>query len=67
MKQIIPYGKQDITKEDIASVSKALRSDYLTQGPLILDFEKKFASYIGSKYAVAVSNGTAALHLSTLA
>ena len=67
MKQIIPYGKQDITKEDIASVSKALQSDYLTQGPLILDFEKKFASYIGSKYAVAVSNGTAALHLSTLA
>lgn len=67
MKHIIPYGKQDITNEDIAAVSKALQSDYLTQGPLILDFEEKFANYIGSKYAVAVSNGTAALHLSTLA
>ena len=67
MKHIIPYGKQDITNEDIAAVSKALQSDYLTQGPVILDFEEKFANYIGSKYAVAVSNGTAALHLSTLA
>ena len=67
MKHIIPYGKQNITNEDIFVVSKALQSDHLTQGPLILDFEKKFAKYVGSKYAVAVSNGTAALHLSTLA
>jgi UDP-4-amino-4,6-dideoxy-N-acetyl-beta-L-altrosamine transaminase len=63
----IPYGKQYISKEDIDSVVNALQSDYLTQGPYILEFERKFANYIGSKYAVAVSNGTAALHLSTLA
>jgi UDP-4-amino-4,6-dideoxy-N-acetyl-beta-L-altrosamine transaminase len=64
---IIPYGKQNITKEDIDSVIAALQSDYLTQGPKIKEFEDHFANYIGSKYAVAVSNGTAALHLCTLA
>jgi hypothetical protein len=48
-------------------VVESLNSDYLTQGPLINDFEQKFAKYIGCKYAVAVSNGTAALHLCTLA
>lgn len=63
----IPYGKQDITDEDIQAVVKALRSEYLTQGPLISEFESKFADYIGSKYAVAISNGTAALHLCALA
>lgn len=67
MKKIIPYGKQNITKEDIQAVGKALKGDFLTQGPTILEFEKAFAAYIGCKYAVAVSNGTAALHLSTLA
>lgn len=67
MGNIIPYGKQDITDEDIQAVVKALKSDYLTQGPLISEFESKFADYIGSKYAVAVSNGTAALHLCALA
>ncbi len=64
---IIPYGKQNITEEDIESVVIALRGEYLTQGPKILEFEKLFANYVGSKFAVAVSNGTAALHLSTLA
>lgn len=64
---MIPYGKQNITEEDIKVVSEALKADFLTQGPKILEFEKLFANYIGSKYAVAVSNGTAALHLSTLA
>jgi UDP-4-amino-4,6-dideoxy-N-acetyl-beta-L-altrosamine transaminase len=64
---IIPYGKQNITKEDIDFVIQALKSDYLTQGPRIKDFEVKFAEYVGSKYAVAVANGTAALHLCTLA
>lgn len=67
MKQVIPYGKQSITDEDIIAVSKVLSSDYLTQGPIILEFEIEFAKYIGSKYAVAVSNGTAALHLSAIA
>jgi dTDP-4-amino-4,6-dideoxygalactose transaminase len=66
-KTIIPYGKQNITKEDIDEVIAALQSDYLTQGPRIKEFEDHFANYVGSKYAVAVSNGTAALHLCTLA
>jgi len=64
---VIPYGKQHITEEDIAEVTKTLRSDFLTQGPKIKEFEEKFAEYIGVKYAIAVSNGTAALHLSSLA
>ena len=63
----IPYGKQHITEDDLAAVAKALQSDYLTQGPTIKLFEDAFASYVGAKYAVAVSNGTAALHLSALA
>jgi UDP-4-amino-4,6-dideoxy-N-acetyl-beta-L-altrosamine transaminase len=63
----IPYGRQNITEEDIRSVIDVLKSDYLTQGPKIAEFENGFAEYIGCKYAVAVSNGTAALHLSALA
>jgi len=63
----IPYGRQNITEEDIQAVVEVLRSDYLTQGPKITEFENAFASYIGSKYAVAVSNGTAALHLCAIA
>jgi hypothetical protein len=63
----IPYGRQYITAEDIQAVVTTLTSDYLTQGPRIAEFEENFAAYIGSKYAVAVANGTAALHLCTLA
>jgi len=63
----IPYGRQNITQEDINAVIEALQSDYLTQGPKIAEFESAFADYIGVKYAVAVSNGTAALHLCALA
>ena len=63
----IPYGKQNITTEDIQAVVEALKSENLTQGPKIKEFEEAFAKYIGSKYAVAVSNGTAALHLNALA
>ena len=63
----IPYGKQNITKEDINAVIAALQSDYLTQGPRIKEFEDQFANYVGSNYAVALANGTAALHLCTLA
>lgn len=62
----IPYGRQNITKDDIQAVVKTLRSNFLTQGPKIVEFEEAFAAYVGSKYAVAVSNGTAALHLSAL-
>ncbi len=63
----IPYGRQHITDEDIKAVNDTLQSEYLTQGPKILEFEQVFSQYIGCKYAVAVSNGTAALHLSALA
>lgn len=66
-KQPIPYGRQHITDEDITAVTEALQSDYLTQGPRIAEFEKVFAEYIGCRYAVAVSNGTAALHLCAMA
>jgi len=63
----IPYGRQDIRPEDLEAVGASLQSDYLTQGPKIAEFESAFAAYIGSPYAVAVANGTAALHLSVLA
>ena len=63
----IPYGRQNITDEDIQAVNDVLRGDFLTQGPQIKLFEEAFAEYIGAKYAVAVSNGTAALHLCALA
>ncbi|MPR35422.1 UDP-4-amino-4,6-dideoxy-N-acetyl-beta-L-altrosamine transaminase [Salmonirosea aquatica] len=63
----IPYGRQHITEQDIAAVVEALHADYLTQGPRIAEFEAKFATYVGTQYAIAVSNGTAALHLCTLA
>src|SRR6056300_772530 len=63
----IPYGRQNITEADLKAVNEALHSDYLTQGPTIGDFENDFAHYVGSKYAVAVSNGTAALHLCAMA
>jgi UDP-4-amino-4,6-dideoxy-N-acetyl-beta-L-altrosamine transaminase len=65
--KIIPYGRQDIRQEDIEVVIETLKSDYLTQGPRIAEFENNFAKYIGARYAVAVANGTAALHLCTLA
>lgn len=64
---MIPYGRQDITVEDIRTVEEVLRSDFITQGPKVEEFEAAFAKYIGSKYAVAVSSGTAALHVAALA
>lgn len=67
MRNIIPYGRQNITSEDLAAVETALKSDFLTQGPNIDAFEEAFAEYVGAGYAVAVSNGTAALHLSAMA
>ncbi|GAA3996911.1 UDP-4-amino-4,6-dideoxy-N-acetyl-beta-L-altrosami ne transaminase [Hymenobacter fastidiosus] len=63
----IPYGRQHITAADIAAVTETLQSDFLTQGPKVAEFEQKFAAYIGARYAVAVANGTAALHLCALA
>lgn len=58
----LPYGQQWIEDDDIEEVVKALKSDYLTTGPKIKEFEEKFGKYVGVKYAVAISNGTAALH-----
>lgn len=63
----IPYGKQNITKEDIDAVVNVLQADFLTQGPKVKEFEEKFAAYVNSKYAIAVSNATAGLHISVLA
>ncbi len=63
----LPYGRQSITQEDIDAVILVLRSDYLTQGPAIDQFEKALAKTIGAKHVVSCSNGTAALHLALLA
>ena len=62
----IPYGRQSISKDDIDAVVKVLKSDYLTQGPKVKEFETAFAKYVGSKYAIAVNNATSGLHLSIL-
>ena len=61
---MIPYSHQFVDKDDTDSVKEAMLSDWLTQGPKIKEFEKSLADYCGTKYAVAVSNGTAALHAS---
>ena len=63
----IPYGRQSINEEDIQAVVDVLRSDYLTTGPKVTEFERAVADYVGAEYAVAVSNGTAALHIACLA
>jgi UDP-4-amino-4,6-dideoxy-N-acetyl-beta-L-altrosamine transaminase len=63
----IPYGRQDISKEDISEVTAILQSNWLTQGPAIEKFEQSVADYCGAKYAVAVANATAALHIACLA
>lgn len=60
--QLLPYGHQWIEEEDIKAVAEVLRSDWITQGPKIEEFERKVAEYCGAKYAVAFSSGTAALH-----
>ncbi len=67
MEKLIPYGKQHLQEEDFLSVQETLRSDYLTSGPKVKEFEDKFAAYVGARYAVAIANGTAALHLACLA
>ncbi|MCL1884770.1 MAG: UDP-4-amino-4,6-dideoxy-N-acetyl-beta-L-altrosamine transaminase [Defluviitaleaceae bacterium] len=63
----IPYGRQCIEEDDIAAVIEALKSDFLTCGPKVAEFERDFAKTVGSRYAIAVSNGTAALHIAALA
>lgn len=63
----LAYGKQKIDEDDINSVVKVLKGDYLTTGPIVSEFENSVAKYVGTKYAVAVSNGTAALHMACYA
>ena len=65
--RIIPYGRQDITEDDIESVVEVLRSDFLTQGPAVPAFEQKLCDYTGAKHAVAVNSCTSALHIACLA
>jgi len=64
---VIPYGRQDISDDDIAAVAAVLRSDWITQGPAIVRFERAIADYVGSAHAIAVSNATAGLHLGAIA
>ncbi len=64
---VIPYGRQTIEFDDIDAVLKTLSTDWLTQGPRVKEFEEALAQYCGARYAVAVSSGTAALHLAVLA
>jgi len=64
---MIPYGKQDITQEDIDAVVDVLKSDFITQGPAVPQFEKTIAKYCGAEYAVAVNSATSALHIACLA
>ena len=63
---MIPYGKHHVDEEDIKSVIKVLKSDNLTQGPLIAAFEKEISKYVGAKYSVAVTSCTAGLHLAAI-
>lgn len=64
---MIPYGRQDIQPEDIEAVTRALRGDFLTQGPMVAEFERVFADFVGASYAIAMNNATTALHLGVLA
>jgi dTDP-4-amino-4,6-dideoxygalactose transaminase len=56
---LLPYGRQQITDQDIGAVVEALRRDVITQGPTVAEFERRFADYVGARHAVAFANGTA--------
>ena len=60
--RFLPYGRQSIDDDDVDAVVKALRGDYLTTGPLVGEFERALAGHVGAGHAVALANGTAALH-----
>lgn len=64
---MIPYGRQEITREDIDAVVEVLESDFLTQGPKVPEFEKKVAEHVGAEFALAVNSATSALHIACLA
>ena len=59
---LLPYGHQSIDEDDIRAVIEVLRSDWITTGPKVAEFEEAFAQYVNAKYAVSFSSGTAALH-----
>src|SRR5258706_7616418 len=59
---LLPYGRQSLDEGDIESVVEVLRSDWLTTGPKVVEFEERFAAWVGAKYAISFSSGTAALH-----
>lgn len=65
--QLLPYGRQDVDESDIAAVVEVLRSDWLTTGPKIAEFEDALAAYAGARHAVSFSSGTAALHAAVFA
>jgi UDP-4-amino-4,6-dideoxy-N-acetyl-beta-L-altrosamine transaminase len=64
---VIPYGRQDINQSDIDAVVSVLKSDFLTQGPVVPAFEKSIVDYCGAEHAVAVNSATSALHIACLA
>ena len=64
---LIPYGRQDVTAEDIAAVEAVLRSDWLTQGPAVEQFEDAVKAYCGARFAVAMTSATSALHVACMA
>jgi UDP-4-amino-4,6-dideoxy-N-acetyl-beta-L-altrosamine transaminase len=65
--KVLPYGRQLIEDDDVAAVTSQLRGDWLTQGPTVAEFERALCTVTGARHAVAVSSGTAALHLACLA
>ena len=66
MQDTIPYGCQNINDDDIQSVIKVLKSEYITQGPVVPTFETAVANYCGAQYAVAANSATSALHIACL-
>lgn len=64
---MIPYGRQHISDDDVEAVVAVLRSDYLTQGPRVVDFEKAVCAYVGAAHGVAVNSATSALHIACMA
>src|ERR1700690_4111478 len=63
--KLLPYGRQSLDDSDIQAVVEVLKSDWLTTGPKVGEFEEAFAAWVGAKYAVSFSSGTAALHAAT--
>ncbi|MGV8597886.1 DegT/DnrJ/EryC1/StrS family aminotransferase, partial [Pseudomonas aeruginosa] len=64
---MIPYDRQEITQADIDAVVEVLKSDFLTQGPMVPRFEQTVAEHVGARHAIAVNSATSALHIACLA